>query len=114
MRRREWIAAGLGLTATAAAVLAIGGALRWTQALVALLVAGALVPLAWSRRSLDRRSPLVAVLAVPLVLTAIQLVPLPAGWLEALGPVGAGLREDGAALVGTAPWRAITLDAPGS
>jgi O-antigen ligase len=114
MRRREWIATGLGLSATAAAVLAVGGALRWTQALVALLVAGALVPLAWSRRSLDRRAPLVAVLAVPLVLTAIQLVPLPAGWLEALGPVGAGLREDGAALVGTAPWRAITLDAPGS
>ncbi len=114
MRRREWIAAGLGLSATAAAVLAIGGALRWTQALVALLVAGALVPLAWSRRGLDRRSPLVAVIAVPLVLTAIQLVPLPAGWIAALDPVGAGLRDDGAALVGTEPWRAITLDAPGS
>jgi O-antigen ligase/tetratricopeptide (TPR) repeat protein len=114
MRRREWLSAAFGLAAAATAVLAIGGALRWTQALVALLVAGGLVPLAWSRRTLDRRSPLVAVLAVPLVLTAIQLLPLPAGWLEALAPVGDGLRDDGAALVGTEPHRAITLDAPGS
>lgn len=113
MRRREWIAAAFGLGAAATAVLAIGGALRWTQALVALLVAGGLVPLAWSRRALGR-SPLVAVLAVPLALTALQLVPLPAGWLEALAPTGAGLRDDGAALVGAAPWRALTLDAPGS
>src|SRR5688572_29855495 len=114
MRAREWISAAFGLAAVATAVLAIGGALRWTQALVALLVAGGLVPLVWSRRTLDRRSPLVAVLAVPLVLTAIQLLPLPAGWIEALDPVGAGLRDDGAALVGSEPWRAITLDAPGS
>jgi O-antigen ligase/uncharacterized protein (DUF1778 family) len=114
MRRREWISAGFGLVAAATAVLAIGGALRETQAAVALLVAGGLVPIVWSRRTLERRSPLVALLAVPVVLTALQLVPLPAGWLEALGATGAGLREDGAALVGTEPWRAITLDAPGS
>src|SRR5262245_23527328 len=114
MRRREWIAAGFGLAATAMAVLAIGGALRWTQAVVALAVAGGLVPLVWSRRAPDRRSPLVAVLAVPLALTAIQLIPLPGGWIDALGPVGDGLRDDGAALVGSEPWRAITLDAPGS
>lgn len=114
MRRRDWIAAVLGLAAAAAAVLVIGGALRWTQALVALLVAGALVPLVWSRRVLDRRSPLVVAIAVPLALTALQLVPLPAAWIEALDPVGAGLRADGAALVGTDPWQALTLDAPGS
>jgi O-antigen ligase/tetratricopeptide (TPR) repeat protein len=113
-RRREWITAGFGIAAVAAAVLVIGGALRWTQALVALLVAGGLVPLVGSRRTLDRRSPLVAVIAVPLALTAIQLLPLPGGWIEALDPVGDGLRGDGAALVGVEPWRAITLDAPGS
>jgi len=114
MRRREWISAALGAAALATAVLVIGGALRWTQALVALLVAGGLVPLVGSRRTLDRRSPLVAVLAVPLVLTAIQLIPLPAAWIEALDPVGAGLRSDGATLVGSEPWQALTLDAPGS
>ena len=114
MRRREWLAAVLGLAAVAAAVLVIGGALRFTQALVAILVAAGLVPLLWSRRTLDRRSPLVAVLAVPLALTALQLLPLPAGFLAALAPTGDGLRADGAALVGSDPWRAITLDAPGS
>jgi O-antigen ligase len=114
MRRREWIAAAFGLGAAATAVLAIGGALRGIQAAVALLVAGALVPLVGSRRTLERRSPLALLLAVPLVLTALQLVPLPAGWAEALNPTGTGLREDGAALVGAEPWRAITLDAPGS
>jgi O-antigen ligase len=114
MRRREWISALFGIAALATAVLVIGGALRWTQALVALLVAGGLVPLVWSRRTLERRSPLVAVIGVPLVLTAIQLVPLPESWLDALDPVGAGLRSDGAALVGSEPWQAITLDAPGS
>ncbi len=114
MRRREWIAAGFGLAAAATSVLAVGGALRGTQAVVALLVAGGLVPLVWSRRTLERRSPLVAVLAVPLVLTAIQLLPLPGAWIAALDPVGDGLRADGAELVGAAPHRAITLDAPGS
>ncbi|HWO19089.1 MAG TPA: O-antigen ligase family protein [Kofleriaceae bacterium] len=114
MRRREWIAAAFGLGAAATAVLAVGGALRGIQAAVALLVAGGLVPLVGSRRTRERPSPLVALLAVPLGLTALQLVPLPAGVIEALAPTGAGLREDGAALAGTAPWRAISLDAPGS
>jgi O-antigen ligase len=114
MRRREWIASAIGLLAVAAAVLVIGGALRWTLALVAILVAAALVPLAWSRRTLERRSPLVAALAVPLALTALQLLPLPGAWIEALAPVGDALRADGAALVGADPWRALTLDAPGS
>lgn len=95
-------------------VLVIGGALRWTQAGVAALIALALVMQVSSRRRLDQLSPLVALLGVAIVLTALQLIPLPDGLLGALDPRGNELRTDGAALAGTAPWRAISLDPAGT
>ncbi|MBX3154709.1 MAG: O-antigen ligase family protein [Deltaproteobacteria bacterium] len=113
MRRSEALSAGLGAVALACAVLVIGAALRWTQALVAIVMIGAIAPLVLSRRTFAHLSPLVVALAVPLVLTIVQLLPLP-GLAHALNPVGAGLRDDGAALAQSDPWRAITLDAPGS
>jgi O-antigen ligase len=49
-------------------------------------------------------------LGVALALTAIQLIPLPSGLLEALNQRGNELRADGAALAGTSPWHSISLD----
>ena len=114
MRPRDRISIAIGGAALVVAVLAIGGALRWTQAVIAGLVGLALVMQIGSRRRLDQRSPLVVLLGVAIALTAIQLIPLPAGVLDALDHRGNELRNDGAALAGTAPWHVISLDPPGT
>ena len=113
MRRREWFSATCGLAALAVAVFALGGAPRWAQAAVAVLVMIALVPQLVSRRVFERVPPLVAVLALCGVLTAVQLLPL-GSLVDRLDPVGSALRADGAALIGTQPWHAFTHDVPGS
>jgi O-antigen ligase len=112
VRRRDWVSAGFGIAALATAVLALGGAMRWGQGIVALLVAGALVPHLRSRSVHEKLSPLVVILAIAAGLTTLQLVPLPGGLLRQLNASGTTLREDGAALVGVEPWNAISLDAP--
>src|SRR5262245_60425326 len=103
MRPRDRISLAIGAAALLASVLVIGGALRWTQALVAVLVALALVMQLGSRRRLDHVSPLVVLLGIAIALTAVQLIPLPGGLLEALNARGNELRSDGAELAGTAP-----------
>ncbi len=110
MRLRDRISLAIGGLALLVSVLVIGGALRWTQALVAGLVALALVMQVGSRRRLDHLSPVTALLGIAVALTAIQLLPLPAGLLDALNVRGNELRDDGAALAGTAPWRVISMD----
>src|SRR5512138_2845328 len=67
-----------------------------------------------SRRRLDHVSPLIVLLGVAIALTAIQLIPLPSGLLEALNQRGNELRADGAAIAGTSPWQAISLDPAGT
>jgi O-antigen ligase len=114
VRPRDRISLAIGSAALVTSVLVIGGALRWTQAVVAALVALALVMQLGSRRWLARTSPLVVLLGLATALTALQLIPLPEGLLAALDPRGSELRGDGAALAGTAPWRAISLDPAGT
>ncbi|HEX4492968.1 MAG TPA: O-antigen ligase family protein [Acidimicrobiia bacterium] len=113
MRLRDKVSIGVGVVALTWCVLALGSALRWIAAIDALLVGLALVPLVTSRRGLGR-SPLIITILLALVLTLLQLVPWPAGWLDALNPIGDGLRNDGASLAGVSPWDAITLDVPGT
>ncbi|HMG53452.1 MAG TPA: O-antigen ligase family protein [Kofleriaceae bacterium] len=110
IRSRDRISLAIGGAALAVSVLGIGGVLRWTQAVVAGLVGLALVLQLGSRRRLDRVSPLAVLLGVAIALTALQLIPLPAGLLDALDHRGNELRSDGAALAGTAPWQVISLD----
>ena len=114
MRLRDTGTAIVAIAAIAVAVFAVGGALRWAAAIVALLVAGALSLLVTSRRGLASTSPLVALFGLLIALTALQLVPLPAGLLDIVQPVGQALRSDGATIAGTEPWQAISLDAPGT
>src|ERR1043165_4705225 len=111
MRLGDRWTATCGFLAVSASVLAIGGALRWTQALVAGLLALALVPMLYSRRTFGRVSPLLAVLCLPLVLTLLQLIPVPDAISNSLDPVGNGLRADGAELTNTTPWHGLSLDA---
>src|SRR5215468_3847964 len=114
MRPRDRISLVIGGAALLTAVLGIGGALRWTQAVVAALIALALVMQIGSRRRLDHASPIVVLLGLAIALTAVQLISLPAGLLDALDPRGMELRRDGAALAGTSPWQAISLDPAGT
>ncbi|HEU4729807.1 MAG TPA: O-antigen ligase family protein, partial [Kofleriaceae bacterium] len=114
MRPRDRISLAIGGAALLVSVLAIGGALRWTQAVVAVLVAGALAAQLGSRRRLDHVSPIVILLGIAIALTAIQLIPLPDAVLDALTPRGNELRSDGAQIAGTAPWHTISLDPAGT
>lgn len=114
MRLRDGVSAGFGVAATGLAIFAIGGRPRWSQLLVALAVAGALVPIITSRRVLGRLSPLIALAGLAAAFTALQLVPLPHALLAWLDPTGIALRDDGAGLVGLSPGHTITLDVPGT
>ncbi len=114
MRGRESVSNGVGLLAIAVAIFAVGGALRWVQALVAALVAIALCPVVLSRRVFDRPSPLVALIAIAGGMTALSLAPLPAAVVAYLNSTGAAFRDEGTALVGVSAWPGLTLDAPGS
>jgi len=62
VRPRDRISLAIGGAALLVSVLVIGGALRWTQAVVAGLFALALVMQLGSRRRLDHVSPLVVLL----------------------------------------------------
>lgn len=114
MRFRDWVTALAGLAAVAVSIFAVGGVLRWSQALVAVLVALSLGAAFVSRRGLARMSPLVAVLGAAAALTAIQLLPLPGGLLDSVSAVPNALREDGAALLQTSPSQTLTTDVPGT
>lgn len=114
MRRRDWVSVGSGGAATAVAVFAVGSAFRWTQALVATLVAISLAAQIPSRRAFSRLSSLLGPLGLAAALTALSLVPLPFAVREFLDPVGSGLREDGATLMDLAPWPALSRDVPSS
>lgn len=114
MRRRDRISIGIGGAALVTAVLVIGSALRWTQEIVLGLLALAVASQLFSRRRLDRVSPIVVFLAVAIGFTALQLVPLPPSVLDALNPTGNDLRERGAELAGTNPWRCLSMDPAGT
>jgi O-antigen ligase len=114
MRLRNVVSTFAALVAAGVAVFALGGAPRWAQATIAVLIAIAIVPTLWSRRSFDRISPLVALLGIAAALTAIQLVPLPHALVAALDPTGSDLRDDGTSLLGVSLPSTLTLDVPGS
>jgi O-antigen ligase len=113
MRFRDWLTALSGLAAVAFAIFAVGGVLRWTQAVVALLVAVSLVGVLVSRRALGRPSPLVVMLGIAIALCAIQLIPL-GGLAAALAPMQSALRDDGAALLNLSPPQTLSMDTPGT
>jgi O-antigen ligase len=114
VRLRDRISLGIGGAALLVSVLVIGGAQRWTQAIVAGLVALALLAQLGSRRRLDHVSPLVVLIGIAVAVTAAQLIPLPEALLAALDSRGHELRTDGAALAGSAPWQVSSLDPAGT
>lgn len=111
---RDRISLALAALGLLTAVLVVGGALRWTQALVAGLFALALLVQILARRRLERVSPLIVLPAIAAVLCAVQLLPLPGGLLSALDHTGQQLRVDGASIAHTTPWMSASLDPAGT
>ena len=73
MRPRDKISLAIGGVALLVSVLVIGGALRWTQAIVAGLIALALAMQIGSRRRLDHASPLIVLLGIAAALQPIAI-----------------------------------------
>jgi O-antigen ligase len=96
------------------AVLGVGGAPRPVLALLGALVAGGLALQVTSRRR-AKPSPLVFVMATAVVLTALQLAPLPGGLAASIDPIGQELRRDGELLFGEASsWTPLSRDPAGT
>jgi len=114
VRQRDWISIVSASVGVTTAIFAVGGASRWSQAVVAGCAAVAIGAQLLSRRRLGRTSPLILALAIAAGLTALSLVPMPSAIRELLDPTGAALREDGTSLLDLAPWPGLTRDAPSS
>lgn len=111
--RITWIA---GAAALLVSVLALGGVPRWALGAATLLAGAAVAAQLPSRRGFERWSPLLAVLATMVGLTALQAVPLPQAISQALAPTTAELIEDSRRLLGedVGGWRPLTVDAAGT
>lgn len=110
MTRRDRISLALCATAVVVSVVALGGATRWSQAIVAAIVAVAVSVTVWSKRRLAHWSPLLLLLAAASTWTLVQVIPLPAALVHALNPELAALRDEGAALAGVAPSSTLSID----
>jgi O-Antigen ligase len=114
VRRRDRATHALGAAILLLSVLGVGGAPRPMLALIGVVVTAGLLTQLTSRRS-SRLSPVLWVVIAAVALTAVQLLPLPAGLAGAIDPVGQELRRDGEALLGErSSWLALTRDPAGT
>lgn len=111
MIQRDRISLVIACTAIAVAIFAVGGALRWTQALVALIAAAGIVVTTSSRRAFDGRPPLLVFFAVAAAWTAVQMLPLPGVIVRGLTPTLDALRNDGAMLADVSVQSTLSMDA---
>jgi tetratricopeptide (TPR) repeat protein len=118
MRRRDAGAIAAIAVTVVTGLAALGGAPRWAACLTAGLGLGCALPYALSQRRIDPRwwahAPLLALLALAALATALQLVPLPAALVAALAPMRHALAADTAvALDAGAPrWLPLSYDWP--
>jgi O-antigen ligase len=114
VRQRDRIATAAVLAGLVTSVLVIGGASRWAVIAIAWIGALGIAGQVRSRRVLAGRSPLLAFLAVAALLTALQLIPLPAAIVERANPTAFELVVDGEAVADGAAdadaWRPLSLD----
>tara|TARA_R110002096_G_scaffold16898_2_gene57719 strand:+ start:53072 stop:55333 length:2262 start_codon:yes stop_codon:yes gene_type:complete len=82
------------------ATLALASAPRWAACMTSALALMAIVPLAGSRRVLTGPKPLLVLLSIPLLATALQLLPLPAGLVRLISPASHALAKANAAAYG--------------
>ncbi len=112
MRLRDRITAVLVVLAMAFAVFAIGGGPRWAALTSAALSAASAIPFLTSSRVLVKISPLLWFLVAALLLTILQVLPLPELIAGLLSPHKHQLLAENAQALGTsAPgWYALSYD----
>lgn len=110
MTTRDRVSLALAALAVAVAIFAIGGAPRWSQACVAVLVAAAIAVNLLSKRKFERRPPLLILLGVASVWTFVQWLQLPEMVVHALTPTLDTLRADGTALAGVDAPSTLSMD----
>ncbi len=89
--------------------LVLASAPRWAACISSGLAVLSMVPLAASRRALQTPRPLLLLLAIPLVATFLQLIPLPSGLVAILAPSRYALAEANAHAYGGAVPGLISL-----
>jgi O-antigen ligase len=114
MKLRGWVAMGCIIAAVSVAVLAVGSAPRWAQAIVGVIVAIGVVSQLVSRGVPERVSPLLVLLGIATTLTILQLIPAGDSVVSRFNPTGAALRADGSAVAGISPAQTLTFDVPGT
>jgi O-antigen ligase len=112
MRSRDRITLVAGMATLVLGVLAIGGASRWVVVAMCVLAAAGAASQISSRRKLDRTSPLLLVIGVATVLTALQLVPVPDSVHARLEPTAHELITDGDALLDSPVMATPAPDTP--
>lgn len=112
MALRERVTVAACGAAVGFSIFAIGGAPRWAQAAVAVIVAVALAPAVLSKRGFAQRPPLLVALGAALGWTAFQLVPLPHRFAATFSPELVELRDDGVHIAGVSVSSTLTMDAP--
>ena len=100
MRQNEQRALIAAMLVLAFATLALASAPRWAACMTSALALMAIVPLAGSRRVLTGPKPLLVLLSIPLLATALQLLPLPAGLVRLISPASHALAKANAAAYG--------------
>ncbi len=93
----------------------LGGAPQWTVWPLLLSSAGATVAWIWGATRYGRRlvtHPVLWVGALIVLVTALQLLPLPPFLLRLLSPRGGDLRDFALVPLGLERWRPITVDVP--
>ena len=109
MRTRERIAA-LAITLTVLGSLAmLGSGPRWASCAALFLAVACALPQLFSRRTGAYRSPLVWLLGIAALCTAVQLIPLPAALVQWLAPARHGLEVDNARALGLTPQSFLPL-----
>src|SRR5262245_51007166 len=114
MRRRDRVTLIASAAAIAASVMVVGGAPRWSLAVIAVPALIAIGGQLTSRRGVDRAQPLLVVLGLALGVTVVQSIPLPSRARATLEPVAHELIEDGRELAGQDPSivAPLSLDPP--
>lgn len=113
-RHRETMTMLLCAVTVAASLAALGGAPRWSTCLAVALALATAATQVQSRRAFAHIMPLAVLLAAQAILTAIQLVPLPAAVVAVLAPTKLELVHGNAAALGHGPpgWLALSYDPP--
>jgi tetratricopeptide (TPR) repeat protein len=109
MHARDRIAAIIVFATLVVSLMALGAALRWAACASVFLAVMAALPHLGSRRVGGLPSPLVWLFGLALVLTGVQLLPLPEAVLAWIAPERHALMLDNAAALGNPPARFSSL-----